>query len=61
MFFLTAKAFDKVNYRIRFGKVAKQNLEYKLGRWIKEFLTKRKLKLVGRGSKSNKDVLSEIY
>lgn len=41
-----ARAFDIANYRIVLEKVAKQNIKVKLGRWIKEFITNRKLTVV---------------
>lgn len=45
-FFNFTKQSDEVDYRIFSETVAKQNIRGKLGRRIKEYLTKRKLKVV---------------
>ena len=48
-----AKAFDKVDHEILLEKVKKHKISGKIGKWIKEFLTDRKFKVVANGCMSD--------
>ena len=41
-----AKAFDKVDHEILLEKVKKHKISGKIGKWIREFLTDRKFRVV---------------
>ena len=56
-----AKAFDKVDHEILLEKVRKHKISGKIGKWIKEFLTDRKFKVVANGCMSDEgDVMSGV-
>ena len=56
-----AKAFDKVSHKIVLEKLVKHKIGGLIGKWIKEFLTKRKQVVVINGCKSNEsEVLSGV-
>jgi len=48
-----AKAFDKVDHEILLEKVKKHKISGKIGKWIREFLTDRKFKVVANGCMSD--------
>ena len=48
-----AKAFDKVDHEILLEKVKKHKISGKIGKWIREFLTDRKFKVVVNGCMSD--------
>ena len=48
-----AKAFDKVDHGILLEKVKKHKISGKIGKWIREFLTDRKFKVVVNGCMSD--------
>ena len=48
-----AKAFDKVDHEILLEKVKKHKISGKIGKWIREFLTNRKFKVVVNGCMSD--------
>ena len=56
-----AKAFDKVNHKILIEKVVKHKIKGKICRWLKEFLSNRKYRVVANGVMSDvQDVLSGV-
>ncbi|MCP4252797.1 MAG: reverse transcriptase family protein, partial [Candidatus Scalindua sp.] len=56
-----AKAFDKVDHEILLEKVKKHKISGKIGKWIKEFLTNRKFRVVANGCMSEEgDVISGV-
>ena len=56
-----AKAFDKVDHSILMRKVIGQGIKGKIGRWILEFLSNRKFKVIIDGIESEEeDVLSGV-
>ena len=56
-----AKAFDKVDHEILLEKVKKHKISGKIGKWIKEFLSERKFRVVANGCMSDEgDVLSGV-
>ncbi|MCP4255334.1 MAG: hypothetical protein GY775_18410, partial [Candidatus Scalindua sp.] len=56
-----AKAFDKVDREILLEKVKKDKFRGKIGKWIKEFLTNRKFRVVANGCMSEEgDVISGV-
>ena len=56
-----AKAFDKVDHEILLEKVKKHKISGKIGKWIREFLTNRKFKVVVNGCMSDEgEVLSGV-
>ena len=44
-----AKAFDKVDHNVLITKLAANKIKGKLGRWIREFLSERKFRVVANG------------
>ena len=48
-----AKAFDKVDHEILLEKVKKHKISGKIGKWIREFLTDRKFRVVVNGCMSD--------
>ena len=56
-----AKAFDKVDHEILLGKIRKHKISGKLGKWIREFLTNRKFRVVANGCMSEEEnILSGV-
>ena len=56
-----SKAFDKVNHDILLQKVAKHKIKGKIGKWLQEFLSNRKYRVVANGEKSEiQDVISGV-
>ena len=56
-----AKAFDKVDHEILLEKVKKHKISGKIGKWIREFLTDRKFRVVVNGCMSEEgDVISGV-
>ena len=56
-----AKAFDKVDHDILLEKVKKHKISGKIGKWIREFLTDRKFRVVVNGCMSDEgEVLSGV-
>ena len=56
-----AKAFDKVNHKILLEKIVKHKIKGKIGRWILEFLSNRKYKVVANGETSElQEVISGV-
>ena len=56
-----AKAFDKVDHNILMRKVEKHRIKGKVGKWIREFLTDRKYRVVANGEMSEiQSVLSGV-
>ena len=47
-----AKAFDKVDHNVLLTKLAASKIKGKLGKWIREFLTERKFRVVVNGEVS---------
>ena len=55
------KAFDKVDHDILLEKVKKHKISGKIGKWIREYLTDRKFKVVVNGCMSDEgEVLSGV-
>merc|ERR1712243_420774 len=56
-----SKAFDKVNHNILLQKLIQHGIKGKIGLWIKEFLYKRKYKVLVNGVMSEEqDVISGV-
>ena len=56
-----AKAFDKVDHTILLEKIAKHKIKGKIGRWILEFLSNRKYKVIANGESSElQEVISGV-
>ena len=56
-----AKAFDKVDHNILMRKVEKHRIRGRVGKWIREFLTGRKYRVVANGEMSEiQSVLSGV-
>ena len=56
-----ARAFDKVNHKILLKKVVNHKIKGKLAKWLKEFLSNRKFKVVANKSMSEEeDVTSGV-
>ena len=47
-----AKAFHKVDHSILMKKVIKHGIKGKIGRWILDFLTNRKFRVIVNGTES---------
>ena len=61
MFLDFAKAFDKVDHSILMKKVIKHGIKGKIGRWILDFLTDRKFRVIVNGTESEEeDVTSGV-
>ena len=56
-----ARAFDKVNHKILMEKIINHKIKGKIAKWLKEFLTNRKFKVVANNSMSEEeDVTSGV-
>ena len=52
MFLDLAKAFNQVDHSIPMKKVIKHGIKGKIGRWILDFLTNRKFRVIVNGTES---------
>lgn len=60
VFLQLAKALAKVDHEVFLVTVVKDKLERKTGLWIKEFLTKRRFKIVSNIAQSAEEIVSGV-